>query len=166
MYNFLPVTHVSVFLSHILCSWPLKISMTYSCLTRCANAQPRRLFWACSKQTLPHGVQGDCTASSQRFHSVAGDCTARTSAICNFSATLWKRCGDAALVWQGFYIRWCHTWYCDRTYLYSLVTEVRESRTRVPSYTYALRVATLKVRDLTSMQVFVAEKCWYFVNMT
>ena len=40
------------------------------CLTRCANANLRHLFWACSKQTPPHGILGNCTA--------------HTSAICNF----------------------------------------------------------------------------------
>jgi len=39
---------------------------TARCLTHCANAKPRRLFWACSKQTPPHGVLGDCIARTQR----------------------------------------------------------------------------------------------------
>ena len=45
-------------------------------------------------------------ASLLRFHSVAGDCTARTWVNFNF-LTLWKRCEDAALVWQGFYYTCC-----------------------------------------------------------
>jgi len=50
---------------------------TARCPTRCANAKPRRLFWACSKQTPPHVILGDCTS--------------RTSAFCNFL----ERCGNA-----------------------------------------------------------------------
>ena len=70
---------------------------TERCLTRRANTIPRRLFWACSKQTPPHGFLGDRTARTQRAHNVADDCTTRTSAIC-ILRTLWQRCKDATLV--------------------------------------------------------------------
>jgi len=39
---------------------------TARCLTRCANAKPPRLFGACPKQTMPHGVLGAHTARKQR----------------------------------------------------------------------------------------------------
>ena len=75
---------------------------TARCLTSCANAKPRRLFWACSKQTQSHGVLIDCTASSQRLHSVFTALLATAQRASWGSATYLNAVETLGLVWQGF----------------------------------------------------------------
>ena len=75
-------------------------------LERRGNAEPRRLFWACSKCAplfgvlcIPMASTGDATALLRRYlrsHNAH-------IGVLHFSWRPWDRRGNAAPVWQGFY---------------------------------------------------------------
>jgi len=62
----------------------------------CANAKPRRLFWACSKQTPPHGVLGDCTARGFCWETK----TARPQIVCQGGECCEQHDGFARARWH------------------------------------------------------------------